>query len=438
MDWWVILSLFLGLLLLFLLSGMPVAFAFLVTNFAMVGLVFGLESGLNQLVRSMYDSVARFTFTPIPAFILLGELLFRSGLAFAALDVLSQFLGRLPGRLAVLAVGSGTLFAALSGSNIANTSMLGALLVPDMRRRGYHVSMSVGPIMAAGTLAMLIPPSAVAVLLGGIGKISVGALLIGGIIPGLLMALLFVVYIIAACALRPGLAPAYEVNLLPWSARFAGLVKHVLPLFAIIFLVVGLIFAGWATPTESAALGTLGAFVLVALYGRLTKDVLLATAKGTLKISGMIMFIFACAAGFSQLLAFTGATRELIAIVATFDISATAIIIVMLTIVLILGGFLEQTSIMMITLPLFMPIVLTHEINPVWFGIMMLIMLDLGNLTPPFGFNLFIMKGVVSRDVTMQQIYRAALPFILLELGIVALILALPDLVLWLPRVSGL
>lgn len=436
MEWWATLGLFVGLLLVLLLVGMPVAFAFLTANFVVVGLVFGWDAGPNQLVRSMYDAVVRFTFTPIPAFILLGELLFRSGLALKALDVLAQFLGKLPGRLSLLSVGSGTLFAALSGSNIANTSMLGSLLVPDMRRRGYHVSMSAGPIMAAGTLAMLIPPSSVAVLLGGIGNISIGGLLIGGIIPGIVMAAAFAVYIITACAVRPSLAPAYEVNRMPWRERLAGLAVHVVPLLLIIGVVVGLIFAGWATPTESAALGALAAFVLVALYGKISKRMLLDTTKGTLRITGMIMFIFACAAGFSQLLAFTGATRELIALLGNLDVGQTGIILIMLGLVFVMGGFLEQTSIMMITLPLFMPVVTEFSINPVWFGIMMLIVLDLGNLTPPFGFNLFIMKGVAP-DIAMGAIYRSAVPFIIIELGIVVLLLIWPSLVLWLPSISG-
>src|SRR5215211_6642617 len=211
-EWWLIILMFVGVLLFFLMIGMPVAFSFLCANFVTVGLVFGLEAGFNQLVLSIYDSVTKFSLTPLPAFILLGQLLFQSGLATQALNVMSMWLGKLPGRLSLLAVGSGTLFAALSGSNIANTSMLGSLLMPDMDKRGYHTRMSAGPIMASGTLAMLIPPSAVAVLLGAIGDISIGGLLIGGIIPGILMACVFAIYIIVVCFLNPSLAPAYEIE----------------------------------------------------------------------------------------------------------------------------------------------------------------------------------------------------------------------------------
>lgn len=437
MEWWQFILAFLGLLLLLLALGMPVAFSFLTANFVLVGLVFGLEAGINQLVSSMYDAVAKFALTPIPLFIILGEVLYHSGLVVRTLDALSKLLGRLPGRLSLLAVGSGTLFAALSGSTIANTSMLGSLLVPDMRKRGYDITMSVGPIMASGTLAILIPPSAVAVLLGSIGNISIGALLIAGILPGLLLAAFFAAYIIAACLRNPSLAPAYSVERVPWRERIRSLVVDVLPLGIIIFLVVGLIFLGIATPTEAAALGALGAFALVVAYRRMNRRVLVNTMRGTLRTTGMIMLIFAFSAGFSQLLAFTGATRELINIVTGWSLSVTVIIILMLLLVFLLGAFLDQISIMLITLPLFMPVVDTLGIDPVWFGIMMLIALDLGNLTPPFGFSLFVMKGVVPEDVSMGDIYRSALPYITIEGAMIFLILLVPPIALWLPSLGG-
>lgn len=437
MEWWVVILAFLGLLLFLLALGMPVAFSFLVANFMLVGLVFGLEAGINQLVRSMYDAVAKFALTPIPLFIVLGEVFFHSGLVVRTLDALSKLLGRLPGRLSLLSVASGTLFAALSGSTIANTSMLGSLLVPEMRKRGYHITMSAGPIMASGTLAILIPPSAVAVLLGSIGNISIGALLIAGILPGLLLATFFAAYIIAACLRNPSLAPAYSVERVSWGERLRSLVVDVLPLGFIVFLVVGLIFLGIATPTEAAALGALGAFVLVVAYRRMNRQMLLNTMRGTLRTTGMIMLIFAFSAGFSQLLAFTGATRQLIGIVTGWNLSATIIVVLMLLLVMFLGAFLDQISIMLITLPLFMPVVDTLGIDAVWFGIMMLIALDLGNLTPPFGFSLFVMKGVTPEDVSMGDIYRSALPFITIEAATVFLILLIPPIALWLPSLGG-
>lgn len=437
MEWWAYILAFIGVLIFLLVLGMPVAFSFLTANFILVGMVFGVDAGVNQLVRSMYDAVVKFSLTPIPLFIILGEVLYHSGLIVRTLDAVSKFLGRLPGRLSVLAVASGTLFAALSGSTIANTSMLGSLLVPEMRKRGYATVMSTGPILASGTLAMLIPPSAVAVLLGSIGNISIGDLLIAGIVPGLLLAVMFTIYIIAACAINPSLAPAYDVQRVTWGERFRSLAVDILPLGAIVFLVVGLIFLGIATPTESAALGALGAFILVIIYRRMNMGVILNTMRGTLRTSGMILLIFAFAAGFSQLLAFTGATRRLISIATSWELSLTVIIILMLMLVLVLGCFFEQVSIMLITLPLYMPIIEAFEVNPVWFGIMMLIAIDLGNLTPPFGFTLFVMNGVTPDDVTMGDIYRSAIPFITIALFMIVLILFIPSIALWLPNIGG-
>lgn len=438
MEWWIVILVFLGILISLLMLGMPVAFGFLCANFITVGWVFGLSAGFEQLVLSIYDAVTKFTLTPVPAFILMGQLLFRSGLATQALDVMSMWLGRLPGRLSLLAVGSGTLFATLSGSNIANTSMLGSLLVPDMRRRGYHTRMATGPIMASGTLAMLIPPSAVAVLLGSIGDISIGALLIAGIIPGLLMACIFAAYITCACLLKPSLAPPYEVgHRVSFATRSRLLVTKVAPLLGLIALVVGLIFAGLATPTEAAALGAVGAFILVVVYRRISKQVIVDTATGSLRTTGMILLIFAFAAGFSQLLAFTGATRELISLVAGWGIPPNAIVLVMLLLVVMMGSFLDLNSIMLITLPLFMPVIEALELNPVWFGVMMLIALDMGNLTPPFGINLFVLKGVSPPDVSMGAIYGSAVPFIALDVLVIALIWSVPSLATWLPSVSA-
>lgn len=439
MEWVWIILIFIGLLLFFVLLGMPVAFSFLVTNLITASFVFGGAAGINQLILNIYDSVSVFTLAPIPLFILLGQLLFRSGLATQALDALSNLLGKLPGRLSVLSVLAGTLFATLSGSNIANTSMLGSLLVPEMRKRGYHVAMTTGPIMAAGTLAMIIPPSNVAILMGSVGNISIGGLFIGGIIPGVLLATCFISYIVIVSLLNPSWAPTYEVaRQSSWIGSIIFFVRVVLPLAFIIFVVLGLIFLGLATPTESAALGVLGAFALTIIYRRINGRMLLETMKGTLRTTGMILLIFASASGFSQLLSFSGATRQLISTVTGWDLSTLVIILLMLSIVLLMGTFLDQNSILLVTIPLFMPIVFALDLNPVWFGIMMLISLDLGNLTPPFGFSLFVMKGVAPEDVKMGDIYISALPFVLIGMAVVIMILMFPAIVLWLPGLGAL
>ncbi|PLS18596.1 C4-dicarboxylate ABC transporter permease [Bacillus sp. M6-12] len=435
MVWWGFLLVFLGLLLFFMFIGMPVVFSFLVVNILAVAYIVSFEAGLNNMILSMYDSLAKFTLTPIPFFVLMGEILFHSGLVLKTLDILSKWFGRIPGRLSILSIAGGTLFATMSGSNIANTSMLGSVLVPDMRKRGYHVSMTVGPILASGSLAMIIPPSAMAVLLGAMGQIPVDDLLIAGIIPGIVMAISFIIYIIYKCWRNPELAPVYDIEEVSFKEKVQSFFKYVFPMSVIIFMVLGFIFFGIATPTESAAIGALGAIIVTAAYRALNKEVIWKSLQGTLKITGMIFIIIASSAVFSQLLAYTGAGRELITLLTGLDIEPIWIVIIMMLIVIIMGCFLDQVSIMMVTLPLFMPMIAVFQLDPVWFGLLMLIALDLGHLTPPLGLLLYVMKGVSPKDITMSDIIKSAVPFIALEVVVLTLIMMLPKIATWLPTI---
>ncbi len=277
MEWWVVLLFFVGLFLFLLLIGTPVAFSFLISNLVIISVVAGFEVGGKQIVQSTYSALTNFSLTPIPLFILMGEILFHSGLVLATLNIFNKWFGKLPGRLSVLSIAGGTMFASLSGSSIANTSMLGSVLAPEMKKKGYHTSMTLGPIMGAGSLAMIIPPSAMIVLLGGIASISVGPLLLGGVIPGLLLALLFFLYIIIACTINPSLAPTYKeekIESFKWSSFFLMFFKDIFPLLVIIFSVIGFIFLGIATPTEAAAVGCVASLIVVALKRKLSLDVL--------------------------------------------------------------------------------------------------------------------------------------------------------------------
>lgn len=428
---------FFGILMIFMFMGMPVAFSFLTVNFIFVAYVMGFQSGMNQIVLSAYDSLAKFSLTTIPLFVMMGELLLHSGLVVKTLDVLSKWLGRIPGRLSVLSVISGAFFAALSGSSIANTSMLGTVLAPDMRKRGYHNLMILGPIMASGSLAVIMPHSSTAILLGSIGKVSIGDLLIATIVPGILMTVIFVVYIMLFCYKNPSYAPAYDVEETSWGERFRLLMTGVMPTSILILVTVLLIFFGVATPTESAAIGALGALILVILYRTMTWEVLWKSIKGTLEITSMILIIIAASSAFTQLLAFTGASRELLNMVLGLGVSPLMVIAVMLLFVIVMGCFVDPISIMMLTLPIYIPMVIALGFDPVWFGIMMLICLDMGGLTPPFGLLLFVMKAVSPDDVKMKEVYKSATPFILLEALLVILIMFIPEIATWLPSLGS-
>jgi tripartite ATP-independent transporter DctM subunit len=315
MDWPTILLLMLGALTGLLLIGLPVAFAFIAVNIVGAYFVLGGEAGLVQMTRNAAVSITNFNLAPIPLFILMGEILFHTKVANRAIDAIERVVTRLPGRMSLVTIFGGTVFSALSGSTIANTAMLGSTLLPEMLRRGYHPTMAMGPIMASGAIAMLIPPSALAVLLGSLAGISIAGLLVAGVIPALILASLFCLYIVVRCLANPALAPPYPLpDLTAWE-RWRPFVIYVLPLSGIFAVVIGSLLSGVATPTESAALGCVAAVVAAAAYRSLTWQGLVDAFAGTVKISVMILFIIAASQTFSQILSFSGATGGLIRLI---------------------------------------------------------------------------------------------------------------------------
>jgi len=434
MEWWLILLIFLGALIFLLATGLPVAFAFFLINIVGSILFLGGALGLRQMTLSIFNGLTTFTLAPVPLFVFMGEILFHSGMAIKTLDVVDKWMGRLPGRLSLLTVIGGTIFSNLSGSTMANTAMLGSLMVPAMSNRGYSKTMSLGPILGTGGIAMIIPPSALAIVLGTLAHISIGKLLLAGILPGLLMATLYFSYIVLRCRIDPSLAPPYEVSQVSLRSKMVDLFKYVVPLSTIVFLVVGLIFLGIATPTEAAAMGSVGAIGLAGIYGRLSLQTIVKAMKGTLKVTVMTFMIIAGSTTFSQLLAFSGATRGMVEYVTSLPLSPIMVLIAMQIILILLGAFMEQISMMMVSVPIYMPIVNALGFDPVWFGILMLINLEIAFTTPPFGLLLFVMKGVAPPDTTMDDIYRAALPFIICDLIAMAIIMSFPGIAIWLPN----
>jgi tripartite ATP-independent transporter DctM subunit len=434
MSWQAAAWLMLGGSTVLLFLGLPVAFSFLVINLLGALLFLGGEAGLQQLVRNSVGSVASFSLTPIPLFILMGEVLFHTGLAVKVIDGVERLIRQVPGRLAVVAVVAGTVFSAISGSTIATTAMLGSLMLPVMLSRGYHPTMATGPLMAIGAVDMLIPPSALTVLLGSLSGISISKLLIGGVLPGLILSVAFVLYIIARVKLNPALAPATEFTEYRGWAKLRPFFQYVVPLVSIFVVVVASMSAGWATPTESAAIGALFTMVLAAAYRSLTARKLLAALRGTAAISGMILFIILGATTFSQILSFSGASNGLVELIAGQGLSPYAVIAAMMVLLIFLGLFVEQVSMMLITLPIYMPLVQKYGVDPVWFGVMFLICMQLGLLLPPHGLLLMTMKGVAPAEVRMGHIFIAVLPYIVMSLLLLALVFFVPAVALWLPQ----
>ncbi len=437
MTWQAAAWLLLGGSTLLLFLGLPVAFTFLAVNIAGAVLVFGGEAGIVQLVRNCVGSVTNFSLTPLPLFVLMGEVLFHTGLAIKVIDGIERLIQAVPGRLAIVAVVAGTVFSAISGSTIATTAMLGSLMVPVMLARGYAPTMATGPIMAIGAVDMLIPPSALTVLLGSLSGISISKLLIGGIVPGLILSVTFVAYIVVRVMITPALAPRSDVQAYRGWERYRPLFQYVLPLVSIFVVVVGAMIAGWATPTESAALGAMATVLLALAYRALSWQALVASLRGTVTISGMILFIIIGATTFAQILSFSGASNGIVRLITEAGLAPMAIVAGMMAMLIFLGIFVDQVSMMLITLPIFMPIVQQLRIDPVWFGVMFLICMQLGLLLPPHGLLLMTMKGVAPPPVTMLDIFRAAAPFVAISILMLALVFVLPGIATWLPGLIG-
>lgn len=421
-----------------LFIGMPVALTFITVNIVGAWLYMGGEPGLAQLARSSVSSVTAFSLTPIPLFVLMGEILFHTGLALNVIEGVERLIRRLPGRLAVVAVVAGTVFSAISGSTIATTAMLGSLMLPVMLARGYHPTLATGPIMAIGAVDMLIPPSALTVLLGSLSGISISKLLVGGVVPGVILSIAFVLWIIVRVRISPHLAPPdeNEIHYTGWE-RWKPFFGYVLPTLSIFGIVVGALADGWATPTECAALGAFATMMLAALYRVLTREAVLKALKGTAGISGMILFIILGATTFAQILSFSGASNGLVQIIMGQGLSTSMIVVGMMLLLIFLGIFVDQVSMMMITLPIFMPIVQSLAIDPVWFGVMFLICMQLGLLLPPHGLLLMTMRGVAPPEVTMAHIFRAVVPYVVMSLLLLAAVFWFSPIATWLPGLIG-
>lgn len=433
MEWYEALALLVGAIVFLMAMGMPVALAFLAANILGAYVFMGGERGIGQLLNNGLGSLTKFALVPIPLFLLMGEIFFHTGLGGRMFNAIDKLLGRLPGRLSYVTVLGGTAFSTLSGSSMGSTALLGSLMVPEMDRRGYKPHMSIGPILGTGGLAIIIPPSALAVLLATLAQIDVGALLIAGVIPGLILAGLYIATIWLQTKLDPSAAPAYDVEPLSALEKISLLMREVVPMVGVMVVIIVLMINGIVTPSEAAAFGALGVLILAAVFRCLTWDSMRKSIVGALRVTLMAYLIVFGSATFSQLLAFSGASRGLVTWATSYDLAPLTMLLVMFIVLLLLGMFMEQISMMLLTVPIFFPLALTLGFDPIWFGLIMLLALEISFTTPPFGLLLFVMKGVAPQGTTMRTIYTSAFPFIGCSLLLVALLVAFPSLALWLP-----
>jgi tripartite ATP-independent transporter DctM subunit len=436
MEWYWAIALLFGLIVGLMLLGMPIAMAFLASNIVAAMLFMGGTKGIAQVLNNGFGAMTSFALVPIPMFLLMGELFYYTGLAARMFNAIDKLLGNVRGRLAYVTVIGGTGFAALSGSSMGSTALLGSLMVPEMMKRGYSKYLSMGPIMGTGGLAVIIPPSALAVLLATLGRSDVGALLLAGVLPGLVLATLYAALIFGWTVVAPGAAPGYVVESVPLREKLRLLLADVVPMLAVIVLVIGIMVTGYATPTEAAAVGCLGVMVLAACYRALSWASFRKSVDAALRVTVMAFLIIFGSATFSQILAFSGASSGLISWATQFEVSALGMLLVMIGIIFFLGCFMDQLSMMLLTAPIFFPLAKTLGFDLTWFGLIMLLALEVGYTTPPFGLLLFVMKGVAPPGTTMRQIYLAAAPFIACVVLLIGLIIAFPPLATWLPSVS--
>ena len=433
MEWYSAGTLLIGVLVALMASGFPVAIAFMITNVLGIFVFSNGWSNLIQIVDNSTYLITTFTLAPIPMFILMGSLFFYTGLASRVFDALDKLLGKIPGRLCYLTVIGGSLFSTLTGSTMANTAMLGSLLVPEMRRRGYNGKMSMGPILGTGGLAMIIPPSSLGVLLASIANVDVGMLLVAGLLPGLVLASLYAGMITLQLKLDPEGAPTYDVDPISLKAKLYEVCINILPMGLVVFMVVGFIVLGWATPSESASFGVLGVVILAVLFRAFTWEAFKTSLMGTVRTAGMVFFILMNSTVFSQLLALSGASEGMLAFATSFSVGPYVILAIMFLVLLMLGMFMDPVSMMLITVPIFYPLAQTLGFDLIWFSLIVLIALEMSQTTPPFGLLLFIMLGMAPRGTTLIQVALAAAPFLLCDLILVLLMVMIPELPLYLP-----
>ena len=433
MGWEATLITTLLLLMAAFLTGAPLFVAFLVINLAGVAIFLG-PAAFGMVANSIFDTANYSDLATIPLFVLMAEILFRSGSVDILFDAVDKLVGRMKGRQYVLTISLSTVFGALSGSGMAVAAMLARTLFPTMRNRGYDTKLSIGTMLAGASLAPIIPPSVLAIVIGTLSNTSIAGLLIGGIIPGLLLAGLFLLYTMVRVKLNPELAPddADDVIERVPTAEKLRAVASCLPFGLIIFSVMGFIMFGIATPSEAAATGVLASLITAAYYRRLNFSMIVESLGTSAFITSMILLIMASSRMFSQLLAFSGATTELTNLIVSLDWSPMLMLFIMMLIPFILCMFIDQIALMLVVIPIYQPLLSTLGFDPVWFWLIMLLNVTVGGISPPFGYVIFAFQGAADK-VTISEAFNAAWPFVaLFLLGMVALAV-FPSLVTFLP-----
>jgi len=423
-----------SLLFVVFLTGIPVAFGFFAVSSFYLAFVLGRPDQLFWVALSPFTSLSTFSLAPVMFFVLLGSLLFHSGAIDIALRAIEVWTPNIPARLSVVASLTGAALASLTGSSIASATLLSKMLVPKMLERKYSPLLAIGPSFAAGGLALIVPPSGVIIILGAVTGISIGKLLIGGIVPGLILAGSYCLFSTMAAYIFPSLAPTdNDFAHIKWKEKWQ-LAISIIPFGLIIFSVIGLLFLGVASPSQAAAFGTVSAFLLSLVYGRMNRKIFQNAVSEALHISVMLYTIVMGAKLFSQVIAFSGIAAGASESLTNLAVSPLVFFLMTQAVIFVLGLFMEINTIIFITMPIFMPIVQILGIDPIHFGIVSIISLELATYTPPFGLVLYASHSMLSDYISINSMFKIAIPWIILELAGIFLFLFFPEIVLWLPN----
>lgn len=415
--------------------GFPVAFSLLGVAFVFGMITFG-DAVFFQFTQKIEDVASNFVLAAVPLFVFMGAMLERSGIAEQLFSAVHIWTRRLPGGLAVGTVIMCVIFAASTGVIGATETVVGLLAIPAMLKYSYSHSLIAGTICAGGSLGTIIPPSVVVVVLGPIANVSIGDLMVGMVFPGLILSGLYIVYIVGLCLIRPEAGPRVRNtdDDLPLRAKLGTTMKALIPPLFMIFAVLGSIMLGWAAPTEAAAIGAAGAFVLTVLYGRFTLRTFWDALIKTIVVTSMIMFILLAGSLFTGVFAGAGGMGVMRALINGVEIGPWGLVAVFLALVFIAGFFLEWISILLIFVPLFMPFVLQSGFDPVWFCMLLLVMIQTSYLTPPMAPAIFYLRGVAPDSITLRQMYKGVVPFIAIQVITLGIVAAFPQIALWLPQ----
>lgn len=410
--------------------GAPLAWALTICGVGSAWMIYG-DGGLDLLISSTFSAMDNFLLVALPMFIFMGLMLQRSGITDDLFEMIHKLMGRLPGGLGIGTVIICALIAAMAGVSGAATVSLGIIALPAMLKRGYDSKLVTGTIMAGGALGFLIPPSVLMIIYAFLSRDSVGKLFAAGLMPGLMLAGIYITYILVRCRINPQMGPPADEQFT--TREKIGSLRFLIAPGILIFTVLGCIIGGVTSPSEASAIGAFGSLVIAGIQRRLNWDMLRYVMLTTTKLMGMLMWITIAAVFFSKIYVGLGAGQIVGELIEDFDLSPMWVIIAMLATYFVLGMFLDDFAIVFITVPLFVPIVRDLGFDTTWFAVLFILSMQSAYLTPPFGYNLFYMRSVAPPEITIGDIYKAALPFVILQIIGLALVVAFPEIALWLP-----